>query len=82
ITGLYEWYEAPSQVTETGVAVSLLAIFEQWVLVEGCFQTVFGIDLEDEWLHRSWRWFDVRLSYLLQNPNPLRDHFNKEASHE
>jgi hypothetical protein len=48
-------------------------------LVEGTFQSVLGIDLDRAWRKRSWRWFSLRLSYLLRTDTPLQRFFLDDA---
>lgn len=38
---------------------------EQWPLLEADFSSEYGLELEDEFLSRSWRWFTVKVSGLL-----------------
>jgi len=46
-------------------------VLEQWVLLEGAFHAVYGIDLEDALTTRTFRWFSVRVAYLLAHDNPF-----------
>ena len=77
-TGLWDWYETPREVLTAGTPVTYLSIFEQWPLVEGSFQAVFGIDLERVWRRKSWRWFAVRITYLLQTDTALNRFFRPD----
>jgi hypothetical protein len=55
--------------------ISASQIIEQWVLLEGAFDATFRYDLS-ELLHvKTWRWFWVRVQYLLRTDNPLNRHF-------
>lgn len=38
------------------------------------FQTIYHLDIESIWGHRSWRWFEVRVAGLVANPNSLIHH--------
>jgi len=46
-------------------------VLEQWVLLEAAFHAVYGIDLEQVLHTRSFRWFSVRVTYLLAHDNPF-----------
>lgn len=60
---------------EKGRAVSWHDVLLQWPLVEFTFQSVLGVDLEEVWNRKSWRWFSVRLSHLLSTDTPLARFF-------
>lgn len=50
-------------------------MLEQWVLVEGAFHAVFGVDLSEALHVKSWRWFWTRVMYLLRDDNALSRYF-------
>lgn len=75
-TGLWDWYEDVPDLARGGAkALRWTEVFDQWVLVEGDFARYFRIDLEDELPRRSWRWFRVRVTHLLNGDTALRNHF-------
>ncbi|MCC2033065.1 hypothetical protein [Microbacterium allomyrinae] len=43
--------------------------------MEFSFHAVLGIDLEDVWARKSWRWFNVRVRNLLSTDTPLARYF-------
>lgn len=50
-------------------------IAAEWDLLEISFSTLYGIEIEDEFPVRSWRWFTVKVRGLLQSDTPLARHF-------
>jgi hypothetical protein len=54
-------------------------IVAQWDLLEVSFSSFYGIELEDAYPVRSWRWFTVKVRGLLLNPTPLSRHFAPAA---
>lgn len=50
-------------------------VVAEWDLLEVSFSTFYGIELEDAYRTRSWRWFRVKIRGLLQNDTPLMRHF-------
>ncbi|WP_350347263.1 hypothetical protein ABIQ69_11540 [Agromyces sp. G08B096] len=48
---------------------------EQWALVEFSFHQILGVDLEDVWRRKSWRWFETRVRGLLSIDSPLARFF-------
>lgn len=44
---------------------------EQWSLLEFTFHVELGVDLEDVWRRKSWRWFTTRIRGLLSTDTPL-----------
>ena len=50
----------------------------QWELLEYCFHSVLGVDLEAVWHTKSFRWFLVRVHGLLSTDTPLSRHFAPE----
>jgi hypothetical protein len=46
-------------------------LLEQWELIEFSFHAVLGVDLEEVWSVKSWRWFTVRLRGFLMDPDSL-----------
>ena len=59
----------------TGEPVTWPALTERWSLVEYAFHAQLGIDLEDVWRRKSWRWFSARVSGLLSDPESLLARF-------
>jgi hypothetical protein len=53
-------------------------IVEEWDLLEVSFTTFYGIELEDAYRTRSWRWFCVKVRGLLMNSTPIARHFAPE----
>jgi hypothetical protein len=75
-SGLWDYYDVPEEVQQRQVAPSWADVLEEWPLVEGAFQHVYQLDLSDLLHTRSWRWFAVRVSYLIAVPgNPLNTVF-------
>jgi hypothetical protein len=77
-TGLWEWYEdVPEELTGGVNVVSHAAVLNEWDLLEGAFHDVFGVDLVEVMQEnvKTWRWFTVRVAYLLHGDNPLSRHF-------
>lgn len=74
-TGLYEWYEVEDEelAEHDGrqKTVSYTKIIENWRILEGAFQAVLNIDLEELFHRKSWRWFSTRVAYLLADNNPF-----------
>lgn len=68
-TGLYEWYEIPSDVYRqvTGQVITWSEILTRWSLVEADLHETYGLDIGDAELlaNRSWRWLRVRLIGLV-----------------
>lgn len=78
-TGLYAWYEDVPDVARGGSRVLAWSeVFDQWPLIEACFHLHYGVDLEREVDRRSWRWFRVRLSHLLNSDTALGQHFRAQ----
>jgi hypothetical protein len=75
LTGLYEGYELPRDLRESGRAVSWPELLAHWSLLEYSFHSALGIDLEDVWRRKSWRWFTVRVKHLLSTDTPLARFF-------
>jgi len=42
-----------------------------WRVLEGAFQLCLGIDLEEVWHRKTWRWFTARVAILLADDNPF-----------
>lgn len=38
---------------------------------------MLGVELEDEFPKRTWRWFAVKVGYILNSDNPLARKFSK-----
>lgn len=76
-TGYYEGYDLPKQVAHAGAPIPFREVFEQWPLVEFSFAQI-GIDLEEVWHVKSWRWFKIRLEGLLTIDSPLSRFFAPE----
>lgn len=75
LTGIYEGYDLPKQLRQSGREVSWADLFAQWTLLEFTFHSALGIDLEDVWRRKSWRWFSVRVKHLLSTDTPLARYF-------
>jgi hypothetical protein len=75
LTGLYEGYDLPKDLRQQSRAVGWPELLAQWGLLEYSFHTVLGIDLEDAWHRKSWRWFAVRVKHLLSQDTPLARFF-------
>jgi hypothetical protein len=82
ITGQYEGYDLPREVVPTGEPVGWNDIIAQWSLLEADFSSEYGVELEDAFLTRSWRWFTVKLSGLLAADTRLSRHFRPEPPQE
>lgn len=46
--------------------------------MEFCFHIILGVDLEQVWHVKSWRWFTTRIKGLLMTESPLSRHFAPE----
>lgn len=46
-------------------------IVDRWALVVADFHRILGVDIEDGFESRSFRWFEVRLAALLSFPDSL-----------
>ncbi len=76
ITGIYEGYDLPPQLARrAGNAVTWPALLANWSLVVFTFHTALGVDLEDVWRVKSWRWFSARVRHLLSTDTPLSRFF-------
>jgi len=58
-----------------GEPVTWAALIGQWSLVEYSLHAALGIDLEDVWHAKSWRWFATRVRGLLSDDTPLARFF-------
>jgi len=54
-------------------------VLEAWELLEFSFHSILGVDLEEVWRSKSWRWFTVRVHGLLSTDTPLARHFISES---
>lgn len=83
-TGLYEGYDLPPEMAATeqeGAPIPWASIFAEWDVIEHAFAEI-GIDLEDEWEQRTWRWFRTRLRGLLATDSILGAKFRPEPATE
>jgi hypothetical protein len=53
-------------------------VLDQWPLIEADFSSEYGIELEDVFLTRSWRWFTVKVSGLLVAETRLARYFRPD----
>ena len=69
-TGLRDWYfPAADDDTEDRPSITWSEILENWASLEADFHSEFDIDLESGVMReRTWRWFQVRMSALLNDP--------------
>ena len=83
-TGLRDWYaptpvEAQKPVGQT--QIGWLQILEQWRAVELDLQQS-GIDVESGILQqRTWRWLEMRITDLINQPSRLRRALNLTSEH-
>jgi hypothetical protein len=65
-SGLYEGYSVPLDQQEAigRPAVTWETILGHWELVEADLHQVYGVDLGDPSLRRSWRWLKLRIAGL------------------
>lgn len=78
-TGLYEWYEdVPEEVTG-GKPISWVDLFKAWKLIEADFNSEYGINLERELRHMSWRRFAVLVTGLLNADTRIQRRFQERS---
>lgn len=76
--GIREWYHPPNseQATPAEVKVQWVDILNAWGAVE-CDLQDKGIDVESGILHqRTWRWLNMRILDLINQPSRLRRALN------
>jgi len=75
-TGQFEWYDLPADFEKPqGVTLTWEAILTQWDLIEADFHDVYGVDLEQVFRVKSYRWFTVRVHGLFASDSRLARHF-------
>jgi hypothetical protein len=75
-TGRFDWYDLPGEVGKPqGVGVTWSQILAEWELLEADFHDIYGVDLEQVFRVRSYRWFIVRVRGLFISDSRLARHF-------
>ena len=59
-TGLWDYPDPDPEESLTWAR-----ILDQWAILEPAFHMRYGVDLEDALHVKSWRWFTVRVLYLI-----------------
>lgn len=72
--------EEHTQTNERHISYS--AILGSWRVLEGAFQLRLGIDLEEVWASKTWRWFSARVAILLADDNPFARLLNPAPAKE
>ena len=71
-TGLFEGYDLPKGIlAPASKGFTWRELVERWGLVEYDFRHLLHVDLEAEFHHRSWRWFNVHIRGILSSPDSL-----------
>lgn len=75
-TGLWDWYEdVPEELTAAGAGAwewTADQALNEWYLIEGEFDDRWGYDLSELLHTKTWRWFWVRLRYLMSTDSAIR----------
>lgn len=65
-----EWF-LPTE--DKGEVIPFIEVLSHWVQLEGDMHYYFGADLEDPAVKaRPWRWFAVRVDWLMSRDSTLR----------
>ncbi|GAA4175747.1 hypothetical protein GCM10022287_21840 [Gryllotalpicola koreensis] len=78
-SGLYEWYEAPEEVTAPKTSATWSALLDQWELLRWDFAHLLHVDLDIELIRHPWAWFADHVAVLLGHPESMTHHHFKES---